>query len=463
MQVLQIILNIIIFLLSLGVLVCLHEAGHLTAAKIFKVYCYEFSIGMGPAIYSKKPNKEKGQETKFSIRCAPIGGYVAMAGEDLEDVEGVDKSIVVPKDRTLEAKARWKQVIIMFAGVFMNFVIGYILLLFSYGCCTQAATKYDWNKIQITSNSILATQQVPADSNFKLETNDEVVGVQINYYVKDNDNNKGDVINSIPYTDITCYQSNDFDINYPKEDYNHQMSFVLSNRYFDTTENKVKEYQPTTLKDYREVTFYFTKSGDSAKTIHTTLVGTDTQDDITKGYKTMGITSAYYYFKYSAGEAFSKAWDRWCYSCSALISGVVGLFNPANWNNVGGIISIFKLSSQATTIGIGTYLNFWALISVNLAIMNLLPFPGLDGWQIVITIGEGAYFNSKKLIKRIKNKSKHLTQEEIKQQEANIQEKSIKHMATYKKVKNIMSYIGMALLILLMIVLVIKDIVAPAI
>jgi regulator of sigma E protease len=463
MNIWQIILNIVIFLLSLSVLVCLHEAGHLTAAKIFKVYCYEFSIGMGPAIYSKKPNKEKGQETKFSIRCAPIGGYVSMAGEDLENVEGVDKSIVVPKDRTLEAKARWKQVIIMFAGVFMNFVIGYVLLVISYGCCTQAATKYDWNKIQVTSNSIIEKSQVPSDTNFRLETNDVVVGVQINYYVKDSDNKKGEVVDSIPYTDIYCYQSTDFDINDPKEEYNHQMSFVLSNRYFDVTTSKVKQYTISSLKDYREVTFYFTKSGDTNNIVHTTLVGTDVQDSIEKGFQTMGITSAYYYFNYTPGEAFGKAWDRWCYSCSALVSGVVGLFNPANWNNVGGIISIFKLSSQATTIGIGTYLNFWALISVNLAIMNLLPFPGLDGWQILVTIGEGCYFGGKKLAIKAKNKAKKLTKEEIEQQNAEIENKSIKHMATYKKVKNIMSYIGMGLLIVLMVVLIVKDIVAPAI
>lgn len=462
MNFLQIILNIVIFLISLSVLVCLHEAGHLTAAKIFKVYCYEFSIGMGPAIYQKKPNKAKNQETIFSIRCAPIGGYVAMAGEDLENVENVDKSIVVPKERTLEAKARWKQVIIMFAGVFMNFVIGYVLLLISYSCCTQASTKLDWTKIQISSNSILSEKQVPYTENFKLETNDEIYSIQIDYYQKDNDNKytTAEPIYSIPKTEVTSYQLENYDSTTPKEEYNYQISYLLSNKYFVNGEEKT--YNPTSLKDCREITFGFKKSGGDG-TIYYTKVISDAKDDYTQGYQIIGISPAYMYFKYSFGEAFSKAWDRWCYSCSALFVSVASLFNPASWSQVGGIISIFKLSSQATTIGFGTYLNFWALISVNLAVMNLLPFPALDGWQILITICEGIYFTFKKWIVSIKYKSKKLSEEDLEKLKQEDENKSVKKMTNYKKFKNIMSYIGMGLLIVLMVVLIIKDIVAPAI
>lgn len=462
MDFLQIILNIVVFLISLSVLVCLHEAGHLTAAKIFKVYCYEFSIGMGPAIYQKKPKKEKNQETIFSIRCAPIGGYVAMAGEDLENVEGVDKSIIVPKERTLEAKARWKQVIIMFAGVFMNFVIGYVLLLISYSCCTQAATKLDWTKIQISSNSIISSKQQPENQEFKLETNDTIYSIQIDYYVKDSNNNytTSTPIHSIPKTEVTSYQLENYNSLSPKQEYNYQISYLLSNNYY--VNGKQENYNPTSLKDCREITFGFTKNGGDG-TIYYTKVISDAKDDYTQGYQIVGISPAYMYFKYSFGEAFSKAWDRWCYSCSALFISVASLFNPASWSQVGGIISIFKLSSQATTIGFGTYLNFWALISVNLAVMNLLPFPALDGWQILITICEGVYFTCKKWIANIKYKNKKLTSEELEQLKQIDESKSVKKMANYKKFKNIMSYIGMGLLIVLMVVLIIKDIVNPAI
>lgn len=79
MPVLYTILGIIVFLLVLGIIVLLHEAGHFIIAKKSEILCHEFSIGMGPLIWQTK----KG-ETMFSIRAIPFGGYVAMAGEEVE-------------------------------------------------------------------------------------------------------------------------------------------------------------------------------------------------------------------------------------------------------------------------------------------------------------------------------------------------------------------------------------------
>ena len=69
---------ILIVVVMLGVLIAIHEAGHLATAKLFRVYCFEYSIGMGPKIFSKK---RKGGESTFSIRAGPFGGYVAIYGE----------------------------------------------------------------------------------------------------------------------------------------------------------------------------------------------------------------------------------------------------------------------------------------------------------------------------------------------------------------------------------------------
>ena len=90
-------------LLSLSVLICLHELGHLLVAKKFNVYCAEYSIGMGPLLFKvKKPN----QETQFSIRAIPIGGFVSMAGEGSEEI---DEMKDVPKERFLTSIKRWKR------------------------------------------------------------------------------------------------------------------------------------------------------------------------------------------------------------------------------------------------------------------------------------------------------------------------------------------------------------------
>lgn len=80
MVVLTFLINLIVFILVLGIIILLHELGHFFVARRFDVLCHEFSIGMGPAVYQYK----KG-ETTYSIRAIPIGGYVSIAGEDNDD------------------------------------------------------------------------------------------------------------------------------------------------------------------------------------------------------------------------------------------------------------------------------------------------------------------------------------------------------------------------------------------
>ena len=139
-------MRIIVFILGLSLLITIHELGHFIVAKIFGVYCHEFSIGMGPAIFSKK----KG-ETKYSVRWLPIGGYVSMAGEEVnsnikdEDPNVINAEIVekdaetnkikedeeempdIPYERTINGIKAWKRFLVIGAGVFMNFVLAYIL------------------------------------------------------------------------------------------------------------------------------------------------------------------------------------------------------------------------------------------------------------------------------------------------------------------------------------------------
>src|SRR3989339_1176752 len=72
--------NLIVFILVLGVIILIHELGHFFFAKRANILCHEFAIGMGPAIWQKRNG-----ETIYSIRAIPIGGYVSMAGESVND------------------------------------------------------------------------------------------------------------------------------------------------------------------------------------------------------------------------------------------------------------------------------------------------------------------------------------------------------------------------------------------
>lgn len=75
-----VVVSILAFIIIIGAIICIHEAGHFVVARKCGILCHEFSIGMGPAIY-----KKKGQETMFCVRAIPIGGFVSMAGEETYD------------------------------------------------------------------------------------------------------------------------------------------------------------------------------------------------------------------------------------------------------------------------------------------------------------------------------------------------------------------------------------------
>ncbi len=116
-------MTLIYFLLVLGITVFIHELGHFIFAKRAKVHVYEFSIGMGPRIYKfNLPN----DETDYSIRAFPIGGYVSMSGEEVE----IDESI--PEEKRFQSKTWVQRFFIIIAGVIFNFILA-ITLLFIVG------------------------------------------------------------------------------------------------------------------------------------------------------------------------------------------------------------------------------------------------------------------------------------------------------------------------------------------
>ncbi len=113
-------LTIIAFIVTIGFLVLIHEGGHFAAARLFGVWVHQFAIGMGPALW-----RRKGRETEYSIRIFPIGGYVRMAGEDRESTE--DQA--VPKERLFTSKPAWQRMIIVFAGPVMNIIAAVLLMI----------------------------------------------------------------------------------------------------------------------------------------------------------------------------------------------------------------------------------------------------------------------------------------------------------------------------------------------
>lgn len=110
----MIVLYILLAIFIFGFMIFIHELGHFMFAKIFKVTIKEFSIGMGPKIFSKTGK----DNVAYSLRLLPFGGYVAMVGED-EDSDDPN---------AFNKKSAWKRFIIILAGAVMNLLVGIIIM-----------------------------------------------------------------------------------------------------------------------------------------------------------------------------------------------------------------------------------------------------------------------------------------------------------------------------------------------
>ncbi len=122
--------GIIIAILGFGVIIFVHELGHFLTARAFGVTVNEFSIGMGPKLFSKKIKNG----TVCSLRALPIGGFVSMAGEDEESED----------PNSFEKKSKLARFIILFSGAFMNLLLGFLIMF----VCVVSSDKLYSNKIE---------------------------------------------------------------------------------------------------------------------------------------------------------------------------------------------------------------------------------------------------------------------------------------------------------------------------
>lgn len=197
-----IILGIIIFLIILGIIVIVHEFGHLIIAKRNGVYCHEFSIGLGPKIYTFYKDASG---TVYNLRAIPIGGYVQLSGEH----SGFEKDEEIPADQKLDNKKKWPKFKILVAGSFMNFILAFLIFLI-YSFFGGVPSE---NIVQVDGTSLAAKSGI--------ETGDTILKIN------------GNKINS--FTDI----QNDFE----KDNTNYQIV------YKDASESN--EIENTTIHKYK--------------------------------------------------------------------------------------------------------------------------------------------------------------------------------------------------------------------
>lgn len=482
MNFLYTLLYIILFIFCLSVLVVVHELGHFAAAKFFKVYCQEFSIGFGPALIKKK---RKNGETYFSFRAFPFGGYVSMYGEGVELPEGVD----VDPSRSFTALKKWKRIIILFAGVFNNAILALILFLISESCFIQKAMYL--NYVNVDAGSVAETIGITNEDYISLRQysyESEGKTVNTNYYVVDKEA-------YVTYNDDTTkevYALLDLSIpTYTSRSYDDALKFYIKNnsgfanlgneitavdnnvkgvtynvttakgaykQYIDSTwvilpeapiesprkgEAYIDRINKTLMKwngsewkktssdksSYTEPTekeeFYIWYDLENETFKHELALGTSSRND-TRVFEACGLSFLYEEYWNNAGQVASKTFEDFGTSSTAIVRGLASLFTSTeSWKDVGGVVAIgVQTTNILQNFGLGKFIYIWGLISVNLAIVNLLPYPGLDGWQIVVLVVEGVF-----------------------------------HKDIPDRVKNIVSLIGLAILFSFMILILIKDVI----
>ena len=304
--------NIVVLLLILTVLVAVHEFGHFIVAKLCGVHVYEYSIGMGPRLFYFK---RKNDPTEYSVRLLPIGGYCKMAGEEGED----DSSL--PKDKFMCNQSKIKRILILVAGVTLNFVLAFVILFFISLICGSAEQNTYIGTVQQDSPAQIAGI-VPGD---KI--------VSLNGYKVSN----WDKLSIVPAEYVAV-----------EEDY-----------VKVTKENTVEKI----IKDNK-----LPKETEPVK-----LVGISSQGEIKHGF----VNAIKYAFNKLVGIV-----DIMLLTVISLITGKLGL------NSLSGPVGMYTIVGQAATYGLANIIYLAAYLSINLGVINILPFPAFDGGRVVFVIIE---------------------------------------------------------------------------
>lgn len=324
------IITLLAFLLVLGVLVFVHEFGHFSAARFFKVWVQKFAFGFPPKIFSKKVG-----ETEYTVNLIPFGGYVLMYGEE----GGHEKD-----ERSFTSKKTWQKVIILAAGVFMNLVLAWVIFTAFYLFGGKSIiTGMDGYK-HVTNNEHVYVTAVRAESPA------EQAGIKSGTMIVSVD---GQIVHN---------------------------NVSVANGVYEVTKNDPK----------KPVTISFTTDG---KTYTKSIV---TEQETIGGQKiqaigiTMeerGTTKSVWYLAPWYG-LLTTGRIMWL-TIVGLWGLLVSIFTKFQVGNaVGGPVAIYSYSGIFARMGFWALAQFIAILSISLALINILPFPALDGGHIAILVIE---------------------------------------------------------------------------
>ena len=338
------IITILAALLVFSAVIAIHEFGHFTVAKLCGIQVNEFSIGMGPVLWKKN---HKG--TQYSLRALPVGGFVALEGEESPESQQAEANHAAqenifssskhdlnilntesdgevqkkPAGIPLNEAPVWQRVLVMVAGAVMNFVLGFVVLVILIAAQNEP----------ITSKTIYAIQDGALCGQTGLQAGDKVLAV------------------------------------------NGRRCFVANDILYELVRTRSYSADFTVLRNGQKVQL--------------PGVQFDTWQD-EKGETHMSIGFSVYGLEKTPGNVLREAGNSVLYYGRIVFTSLVDLVRGReSINNLSGPVGIVSAIGQAASYGWQDLLELLALITVNLGILNLLPFPALDGGKVVFLVIEG--------------------------------------------------------------------------
>lgn len=399
------------FILSLSLLIVLHELGHFIPAKLFKTRVEKFYLFFD---YKFSLIKKKVGETVYGIGWIPLGGYVKISGmiDESMDTEQM-KQPAQPWE--FRSKPAWQRLIIMLGGVFVNFVLGifiYIMLMYAYGekfLPNENVTDGVWVQDSLaidlglqTGDKVLTidgdkikkfselTISFINGNTYQIERNGHVLDKEIpeNFISKLVDRGKDAGAILLPrYPFVIAEVSKDSpNIN---SDLQPKDIVVAINgnpiKYFDEAQtelDKVKNQKTTiTVKratETKQIAVTVTNQGKLGVGL-----GQLSPKDLEKlGYYELAE------IEYSFAEAIPAGWNKSWKTLTDYVKQLKKIFNPSTgaYKGLGGFISIGSIFPAEWSAQ--SFWNITAFLSIMLGFMNLLPIPALDGGHVVFTLWE---------------------------------------------------------------------------
>ena len=399
------------FILSLSLLIVLHELGHFIPAKLFKTRVEKFYLFFD---YKFSIFKKKIGETVYGIGWIPLGGYVKISGmiDESMDTEQLQEE---PKPWEFRSKPAWQRLIIMLGGVFVNFILGifiYIMLMYSYGekyLPNENVTDGVWvqdslavslglqngDKIlsvdgeeikkfsditiefingstyTIERNGLAIEKELPIDFIDKLISRGKNAGMIVRprspFMFAEFQENSPNANSELIDKDIVI-AINDQPLKYQDE-----VQDILQ-------QNKGEEISLTVKRGTENKTFNVAVSNKG--TLGVIIYGMGFSDLEKLGY--YNLADVNYSFAAAIPAGINKSYE----TLTNYVKQLKKIFNPSTgaYKGLGGFISIGSIFPS--TWSAESFWNITAFLSIMLGFMNLLPIPALDGGHVVFTLWE---------------------------------------------------------------------------